>query len=502
MLKKHSQLFEGLFTASDLLVVSLAWVLSYWLRFASELIPVDKGIPPFMDYLRMLLFVWLIWGFVFRRFGLYRPMRGVSRVSEAWAVIRANTFAVVLLLAITYLFREKSVPFSRLVFVIFWALSTVLTVLSRSLIRQFLRALRRRGYNLRYALIVGTGELASKVARRMMAHPEYGIILVGCLAGDRAALPLDRPVGRRWRTMGLWREYDSMLQIPSQNGTEPESAYQTALPIVGRYEDLPKFLEQGNIDQVIVSLPLTDHHRLEEVISLIGDAMVDVKIVPDVHQFIQLGSQVEEFDGLPVVSLASTPLAGVNRVLKRGFDIVLGTAIFVLVLPLMLLLAVLVKCTSRGPIFFSQERVGLDGRRFQIYKFRTMTVDAEVNGAKFAVRNDPRVTPLGRILRRLSLDELPQLANVIQGHMSLVGPRPERPVFIDEFRARIPRYMLRHKVQAGMTGWAQVNGWRGNTSIEKRIEHDLFYIENWSLVLDMKIIGLTLLRGIRDRNAY
>jgi Undecaprenyl-phosphate glucose phosphotransferase len=448
----------------------------------------------------MLIFVWLIWAFVFRRFGLYRPMRGVSRFREVWKVIRANTFAVILLLAITYLFREKSVPFSRLVFLIFWFTSTVLTVGSRSLVRQFLRAMRRRGYNLRYAIIVGAGELASKVARRMMRHPEYGMILIGCL-GREGSIPNEgRPRGR-WKSLSLWEGVEgSAIRARQEEGDGIESLIE--IPVVGRYEDLPRFLEQGHIDQVIVTLPLADHDRLEEVISSIGDAMVDVKIVPDVHQFIQLGSQVEEFDGLPVVSLASTPLAGVNRVLKRALDMILGSIFLLLLSPLILLLIFFVRLTSKGPVFFSQERVGLDGRRFNIYKFRTMSMDAEVDGAKFATPGDPRVTALGRILRRFSLDELPQLVNVIQGHMSLVGPRPERPVFIDEFRGRIPRYMLRHKVQAGMTGWAQVNGWRGNTSIEKRIEHDLYYIENWSLLLDLKILALTLLRGISDRNAY
>jgi exopolysaccharide biosynthesis polyprenyl glycosylphosphotransferase len=230
--------------------------------------------------------------------------------------------------------------------------------------------------------------------------------------------------------------------------------------------------------------------------------MIDVRIVPDFHQFIQLGSSVEDFDGVPVVSLASTPLSGINRVTKRIFDLFVGSALFLISIPILLTCILLIKFSSRGPAFFTQERVGLDGKRFKIFKLRTMSLDAEKDGAKFAVKGDPRVTLVGRILRRLSIDELPQLINVILGQMSLVGPRPERPVFIEEFRRHFPRYMLRHKVQAGMTGWAQVNGWRGNTSIERRIEHDLFYIENWSLLLDVKILARTVLATIFDRNAY
>ena len=522
MLKKHSQVFEGLFTATDLLVVSLAWALSYWIRFSWGMIPVEKGIPPFSDYIRMLIFVWLIWAFVFRRFQLYRPMRGISRWREIWLLIRANTFSVLLLLSVVYLFREKSVPFSRLVFFIFWGMSTTFTILSRTLIRIVLRSMRRRGFNLRYALIVGSGALAQKVASRMLTHPEYGVELLGCLTRDLPERPTSSvtamnaaalavtssdfvpsgPNERRMVVGGAYATSASLAPVAQPVFREDQGEGVSELRIIGTYADLPEMLATGRIDQVIVAMPLADHDLLEPVISTVGDAIVDVKIVPDVHRFIQLGSLVEEFDGLPVVSLASTPLDGINRVAKRVVDLILGTFFIVLVSPLMALLAALVKLTSRGPVFFTQERMGLDGRTFNIYKFRTMFRDAEAAGARFAVRGDPRVTPLGRFMRKTSLDELPQLWNVLRGEMSLVGPRPERPVFISEFRRHIPRYMLRHKVQAGMTGWAQVNGWRGNTSIERRIEHDLYYIENWSILLDLKILGLTLVRGLRDRNAY
>ncbi len=522
MLKKHSQIFEGLFTASDIAVASAAWVLSYWVRFYSGFFPLDKGIPAFGDYLKIVVFIWPIWAYVYRRFGLYRPMRGASRFRETWKVFRANSFAVLILLALTYLFREKSVPFSRLVFVVFWVLSGSFAVLSRTAIRLALREMRRRGYNLRYAVIVGSGPLAMKVARRMVQHPEYGVELLGCLTSDSNASLLagsganhanvynlktadaqraprfgferaSSPVGGRAGAALMAQQF---LDAP----LESEAA--SPIRIIGTYADLPELLRNGALDQVIVALPLSDHVLMESVINSIGDEMVDVRIVPDLYQFIQLGSQVEEFDGLPVVSLASTPLSGINRLVKRVVDLLLGSFFFVSTLPVMAVTALLIKTTSRGPVFYSQERVGLDGRTFKIYKFRTMELSAELEGAKFAVANDPRVTALGRILRQFNIDELPQLVNVILGQMSLVGPRPERPVFIQEFRRRVPRYMLRHKVQAGMTGWAQVHGWRGNTSIERRIEHDLYYIEHWSLGLDLRILGLTVLHSFTDRNAY
>ena len=268
MLKKHSQLFEGLFTASDILVVSVAWTTSYWLRFSPQMLDIlpqatFKGIPPFGDYLKMLLFVWLIWAFVFRRFGLYRPMRGQSRLREAWLVAKANSFSVLLLLAATYLFREKSVEFSRLVFVFFWGFSTVLTVLSRAMVRGFLRSMRRRGFNLRYALVVGAGEVAQKAAQRMVQHPEFGMQLVGCLASSQqeATNPapgfraVQKSRGPRWREQSLWEEQSGNLARAYEEVYEPINR---ELPIVGVYEDLPLFISNGRIDQVIVALPHCD----------------------------------------------------------------------------------------------------------------------------------------------------------------------------------------------------------------------------------------------------
>ncbi|RMD85632.1 MAG: undecaprenyl-phosphate glucose phosphotransferase [Candidatus Dadabacteria bacterium] len=467
MLKQRSQLFEVLFIAADLFVVSVAWCLAYWLRFKTDLIPVSKGVPSFHNYLSLLLFIWLIWAFVFKRMGLYRPMRGVRTRREIWLLINANMLAVVFFIAATYLFREKSVPFSRLVFVYFGFLATIGTVAQRSLLRYILREIRRRGYNLRYLLIVGAGQLAGDVASRIRKRRELGIQVIGCLSRD---------------------------------GTQKKGP--RGIPVVGKYEDLEKILSDLDVDQLVVALPLEDNHFLPEIMSQIGDSLVDVKIIPDLHGFTTLGNAIEEFEGLPVITLRSSPLEGINFVAKRALDIVISTLSIILLSPLFLLIALLIKCTSRGPVFYVQERVSLDGSPFKIFKFRTMYLDSEKDGPGWTKPGDSRITPVGRFLRATSLDELPQLFNVLKGDMSIVGPRPERPVFIREFRKRIPRYMLRHKVPAGMTGWAQVNGWRGDTSIEKRIEHDLYYIENWSVFLDLKILFLTLFRGFINRNAY
>lgn len=467
MLKQKRQLFEYLFIGADLIVVSVAWLISYWLRFKTGLVPVDKGIPEFTQYASMLLFIWLIWAFVFRRMGLYRPMRGVRRTRELWVLVNANALAILFLISMTYLFREKSIQFSRLVFVYFWVLSTVLTVIERTTLRFFLRELRRKGYNLRYMLIVGAGQVAADMVSRVRLHQELGIQLLGCLSRDG----VDR------RGPG-------------------------GIPVIGQYTDLRQFLNRTDIDQVVVALPLEDHQMLPGIMEELKDSILDIKVIPDIYQFASIGGAIEEFEGLPVISLQGCPLDGINLFAKRALDISIASVSLIILSPLLAIIAALVKLTSRGPVLFKQERVSFDGSPFSIIKFRTMVSDAEASGPGWTKPGDARVTLLGRLLRSTSLDELPQLFNVLKGDMSIVGPRPERPVYIKEFRKRVPRYMLRHKVPAGITGWAQVHGWRGDTSIDKRIEYDLYYIENWSLLLDLKIVVMTLLKGLRNRNAY
>lgn len=467
MLKQKRQLFEYLFVVADLLVVSVAWILAYWIRFKSGWIVVDKGVPDFAQYLQMLVFIWLIWAFVFRRMGLYRPMRGVRRTRELWVLINSNALSILLLISMTYLFREKSSQFSRLVFMYFWALATVLTVCERSLLRFVLRELRRKGYNLRYMLIVGAGKVASDMVSRVRLHQELGIQLIGCLSRD----------GGERRGPG-------------------------GVPIVGSYGDLGQFINRADIDQIVVALPLEDQQVLPDIMEELKDSVLDIKIIPDLYQFASVGGAIEEFEGLPVISLQGCPLDGINLFTKRLLDLAIAGVALVVFSPIMALIALAVKLTSRGPVLFKQERVSFDGSRFRIVKFRTMYIDAEASGPGWTKPGDDRVTPVGRFLRSTSLDELPQLFNVLRGDMSIVGPRPERPVYINEFRQRIPRYMLRHKVPAGITGWAQVHGWRGDTSIDKRIEYDLYYIENWSIILDIKIVCMTLVNGFRNRNAY
>ena len=466
MLKQKRHLFEFLFLAADLFVISVAWLFSYLLRFKSGLVEVQKGTPPFSRYLVMVLFIWLIWAFVFKRMGLYRPMRGVRRSTEIWRLVNANALALLLFMSVTYLFWEKQTEFSRLVFVYFGALATIFTVMQRILLRFLLQELRRRGHNLRYMLIIGAGKVASDIISRIRLRRELGIQLLGCLSKD---------------------------------GTEKRGP--GGVSVMGSYADLGEILRSWDIDQVVVALPFEDNQILPDIMDELKDSTVDVKIVPDVYQFISVGGSIEEFEGLPIISVQESPIEGVNLLAKRLLDVAIAGTALVAFAPLMLVISVLLKLTSSGPVLYAQERMSIDGSRFRIYKFRTMRSDAEAEGPQWSKRGDKRITLLGRVLRAYSLDELPQLINVIRGDMSLVGPRPERPVFINEFRKQIPKYMLRHKVPAGMTGWAQINGWRGDTSIDKRIECDLFYIKNWSILFDLKIVLLTLFKGLRNRNA-
>ncbi len=468
MLKKHSQLFEHLFFLADLATISVCWVLAYLFRFYLGPIPVYRGIPPFRPYLYLLGAILVIWGFSFKALRLYRPRRIGTHLEEALDVAKASTISLLILLAVAYFFRE--VDFSRLVFVSFWFFSTAALTLWRVLFREILRFFRKRGYNLRYAVIVGTSRLAEEVIARLTAHPELGIQIVGLLAA--------RPGGEGAAAPG-------------------------ELPILGGYEAIGRVVQEKGVDQVILCLPPGDADRIEGILKELANETVSVLVVPDVYQYAMLWGGIEEFEGLPFISLQDSPLYGWDLVLKRAFDFFVSLLGLLLLSPLLGVITLLVKVTSSGPVFYRQERMGLDGRLFTMLKFRTMRTDAErESGPIWAVKGDPRTTFVGSFLRRTSLDELPQLLNVLKGEMSLVGPRPERPVFIQEFRKTIPKYMLRHKIKAGITGWAQVNGWRGNTSLEKRIECDLYYIENWSLLFDLKILWLTLWTGLINRHAY
>jgi len=466
MFKRHHQLFTALRVLLDVAIVAVAFWGAYSIRFGS---PVTFPYPELPDPRETLIvgaLALVIWPICLRAVGLYRPQRQKTALDEIFAVFKATLVAGLLLVAATYFWRENR--YSRAALLIFASLAFVGVALVRFLFKEALQFARRRGFNLRWVLVLGAGRLARQVIEAVEGHKELGFRIVGCLSLTQ------KRVGSRV----------------------------AGVEVIGSLKDLGSTLERHAVDQVLVALPSRAHNKLARLMEVLSDTTVDVKLVPDVYQYATLFGGLEEWGGLPIVNLQSIGVLGLNAVVKRLFDVVFSALFLIALSPVLLIVAAAVRLTSRGPALFAQERVGLDGRAFPMLKFRTMRQGAESSGPVFAQAADDRTTPLGSVLRRLSLDELPQLWNVLVGDMSLVGPRPERPVFIDQFRRRIPRYQLRHMVKSGMTGWAQIHGLRGRTSIEKRVEYDLYYIEHWSLLLDVKILARTMAFGFLSRNAY
>ena len=454
------------------------FVAAYLLRFETDLVPAPKGQPPIEYYEQLAPFIGLLLPFGLWMQGAYRHERIRSRVDDFFAVLIGGLIAVVLGLVGTLVFQAYFVPpvlkdqgayeVSRLVWALFLALCVVCAYASRATVRSALERQWREGVGLKRILVAGTGDVARHIVDKVLHHRELGYRIVGFI-DDR---------------------------------TSDRQGYR-GLPLLGALSEVGDILERERVDELYVALSLDEHVKMLELIEVANRVCVDVKVVPDLLQVIALRARLEELDGVPIISINDVPLQGLNGLIKRMIDIgVAGVALVFLSLPFAVI-AALIKATSPGPVFYRQERMGLDGHPFSVYKFRSMFEDAERDtGPVWTRKDDPRRTPVGRVLRQLSLDELPQFWNVIRGDMSLVGPRPERPFFVEQFKQRVPQYMLRHKVRSGMTGWAQVNGWRGDTSIEKRIEYDLYYIENWSVGLDFKILWLTVLRVFFHRHAY
>ncbi len=467
MQKKYGQLNVALLFAGDGVSLCLAWTAAYFIRFRAEVFfPVTRGYPPIVDYLVLLPFVLIAWLLGARLTRLYEFRVGLKSVVEIARLTRTMAGTVLMLIAATFFYRQTS--YSRLVMLYFMILGPVFLFLVRRIVWSLIRRIRKRGIDMRRILVAGVSPLALRTAERLDAFRVLGFEVIGHLTEGKA--PGGTAGGR---------------------------------PVLGALSGAREVVERERVEEVYVVLPAGMQAVQEALLESLADSAVDLRVVPDLVDHMRLNAGIEELDGLPIILLSQTPLVGWNRWVKRSLDAVLGALILVLLSPLLALIAVLVKLTSRGPVFFAQERMGLDGVSFRIYKFRSMRVGAECEtGAVWARPGDERRTLIGVFLRRMSLDELPQLFNVLRGDMSLVGPRPERPVFVDDFRRAVPGYMLRHKMKSGITGWAQVNGWRGNTSIDKRIEYDLFYIENWSLWFDLRILWLTLWKGFVSENAY
>jgi Undecaprenyl-phosphate glucose phosphotransferase len=466
MMRQREQFTRSVQYVADLAVVLASWLVAYPIRF--KLIPLHvPHVPPFATYAWLGVMALFVWAVVLRVRPLYYGGAAESLQRRLWTGLRNDLLAFTTFVVVT-VFVAAYKP-SRIVLLIFLIVSAIGFVLGRVIIHRWQMARFIKGEGLTRVLIVGTGDVARALQQRIQAHPGAGHLVVGWLADDVAE------VGR------------------AIDGK----------PVLGAVEEVQDVVARHEINLVFVALPLEAHQRLKDVLNNLEDEMVDVKVVPDLLDFVVLQSSAEDFDGLPIISLKEAPLSGWGAVTKRVFDFVFSGTVLLLGSPVFLLIALAIKMTSRGPVFYRQERMGLDGRVFQLFKFRSMREDAEAQtGAVWARQDDPRRTRVGAFLRRTNLDELPQFYNVLRGEMSVVGPRPERPVFIEKFRCQIPKYMLRHKAKAGLTGWAQVNGWRGDSDLQRRIECDLFYVENWSFWFDLRIIWMTLFSPASKKNAY
>ncbi len=460
--RRHGNKLGLVFLAGDLLVTTGAWFLAYWTRFC--LLPSPDGIPDFHLVVEALPLVLVLATVAYRLAGLYEihRLRGMPR--ELGVVLKAG--GLLFVLVITTAFYRRDLYESRMALALFFALNALGIAAARRLLWRVLRFFRGRGLNHGRALIVGAGRTGELVAGTIAQNSWTGLQAVGFV---------DEPTRRELRH----------------------------LPRLGTIDEIAQVAAEHKIDHVFVALPLTRYGELPRIYQALSDILVEVQLVPDVPGFTGIKPRLMEIDGVSFVNLRQDPHRGWPCLAKRAMDLAVGTAALALLSPLMLLLALAVKLSSPGPVFYRQSRTGLAGRQFGMLKFRSMRVGAETHsGPVWAARQDDRCTPLGRFMRRWSLDELPQLFNVLAGHMSLVGPRPERAVFVEKFRHQIPGYAQRHQVKAGITGWAQVHGWRGNTSLRHRIQCDLYYISHWSIWLDLQILLMTFRYGWRHRNAY
>ena len=469
MLHRHDRVTAALLVAGDLVLSFAAVALAYQLRFGwkvgGAVIGLPADIPSFFAYLPFALTVVVSTVAVFAASGLYTRRRLHGRYGEFFAIVRNVT--LVLFIAYGAKFIIQTVSLSRWLMTFFWAIDIVLVGIFRSVVRRAGERVRRRGVDLRRVLVVGAGPLGQKVAEKLKGHSEYGYELAGFLGEP------GEPVSNR----------------------------------LGGYDDLAKILAEVRPDEVFIAVPAADRRRLLEFFDVCEREGINASVVPDLMEVL-IGrsinrAQIEDMDGIPLIGVRQVPLLSLwSRILKRAFDLVFSI-LFVLAFSwLYVLTALLVLVSSRGPIIFKQRRVGLNLAEFTFLKFRTMYVQSErESDTVWTERNDPRITPIGRFLRRFSLDELPQFFNVIRGEMSIVGPRAERPHFVEEFKGKVPRFLVRHQVKSGITGWAQING-RYETSIEDKVEYDIYYLENWSLAFDLRIILETFWRVVTGRGAY
>ena len=428
-------------------IIGATYFFSWYLRFKSGLFVQDAGVLPAKTYFSALFLIIPGYLLLYSIFQLYMPRRVKSYRKELMDIIRANGIGFMIFILVLYFIKQEH--FSRQMLCIFFFINISLEFASRYLIRTILWKMRKQGLNQKHILMIGESQMAEQYMDRLRENPKWG--------------------------------YQVFAHLKDE-------------------EKLERILEGNELDEVVIALRAEDYGKLERIVDVCEKAGVHTKMIPDFGNVISTRPYIEDVQGIPVIHVRRVPLNIMrNRVAKRAVDLIGATVAIILFSPVMLLTVLVVALTEEGSVIYRQERVGLHNQVFYMYKFRSMIMQhEEKEKAEWSTRNDPRITPVGKLIRRTSIDELPQLFNVLKGEMSLVGPRPERPQFVQKFRDEIPRYMVKHQVRPGMTGWAQINGYRGDTSIEKRIEYDLYYIENWTMVFDMKILILTIFKGFFD----
>ncbi|MCX7878340.1 MAG: undecaprenyl-phosphate glucose phosphotransferase [Ignavibacteria bacterium] len=456
---------------SDVSAIFLSFLIAYWIRFYFEpflnYFPFQGEVPPLSGYIKLALMVIPVWILIFQSRKMYRLRRVVFIFDEFFLITKLVTFGIVFSFGLIFFYRVF--PYSRLVFVLIWGISIILITAGRYLVLKFEKTLYNRNKGLKDAIIAGNNQTAADIYDRLSEHKYAGFNIIGYVTDN-----------------------------------EKGNSYLEGRRHLGSFSEMSEIVKRYNVETVLVSLPSSEHDKLYDLMKSCEGENVEFLMVPDFLDVITSSVRVQEIDGIPFLKIKSIPMNIWNRILKRTFDFIFSLMILIILSPLLITIAILVKITSRGPVFYKQERVSMTGRKFNMIKFRSMVQDAEKHtGAVYVRKEDPRYTPIGKFLRKYSLDELPQFINVLKGDMSIVGPRPEREYFINLFRDQIPKYLERHRIKCGITGWAQVNGLRGSeTSIEKRIEYDIYYIEHWSIIFDLKIIIKTIKEMFFSKTAF
>ncbi|MFI3236968.1 MAG: undecaprenyl-phosphate glucose phosphotransferase [Lachnospiraceae bacterium] len=468
MIKDNQRLLNKIHLLIDVLMIVGSYILMWYLKFEVEFFGREEGgVLSKNLYFELLFFIVPLFIFWYYLFQIYTPKRTIRKYTEIGVLLQANISGVITIYSILYLLKEED--YSRTLFIYFAAANFVLASIYRLLLRKTLQRFREKGYNQKHVLLVGYSKTTEQYIDRVKHNPDWGYQIYGILDDH----------------MDLDEEYDGVKCL-------------------GKIDSLMTLLNHNQLDEIAITISLHDYDRLEEIVTNCEKSGVHTKFIPDYNTVIPSRPYTEDLQGLPVIHIRHVPLTNTGNMLaKRVVDFIGALVALIIFTPAMIVCAILVKTGSDGPLLFKQERIGLHNKPFLMYKFRSMELQKESDEAKgWTVQNDPRVTKIGRLMRKTSLDELPQLFNILKGEMSLVGPRPERPQFVEKFKEQIPRYMIKHQVRPGMTGWAQINGFRGDTSIRKRIDYDIYYIENWTMGLDLKILITTIFKGFINKNAY